>query len=148
MFGFIRIPVNIHRIFFMITTRSADETREFNLAEFIENLKKFRSTASIYNNLAHKAIIKHFYWYTSIPLGTPLGLSLLPIYAILQGYVQDILYDNFKKVYDVDIDTKYNCINDDTFIYLDCIIKINLAKIISVSVKYIKKMPLLIKRTK
>ncbi len=145
MFGFIRIPVNISHMFSTMAKRKNDD---FNIMELIENRKKMLSIRPIYHDLFKRATVKHLYWYSALPMENPLlGLSLLPIYATLQQILIDFLYNHFKKVKDLDVDTKFNYIDDDVFIYFDCIIRINLAKIISVSIKYITKIPLLLKRT-
>lgn len=147
VFGFIRVPINLRRIVKNFSTRNNGEDRDFNIMEIVENYKKMLSAVPIYHDLLKKAKIKHIYWYTAIPMENPLlGLSMLPMYSIAQTYLVDSLYDNFKEVKDIDVDTKYNYLDNQIFIYFDCIIKINLAKIISVSVKYIRKIPLLIKR--
>lgn len=145
MFGFIRVPINIAHMFSTFSKRKNDS---FSLMEIIENRKKMLSIRPIYHDLLRRATIKHLYWYSAIPMENPLlGISLLPMYTIFQQFIIDNIYTHFKKVKDVDVDTKYNYINDDVFIYFDCIIRINLAKIISVSIKYITKFPLLLKRT-
>jgi len=148
MFGFIRVPINISHMFTTFSTRNKDRDRDFNLMEIIENRKKFLSIRPIYHDLLKKATVKHLYWYSALPMENPLlGITLLPIYTTFQQFIIDNVYERFKNVNDVDIDTKFNYIDDDVFIYFDCIIRINLAKIISVSIKYITKIPLLLKRT-
>lgn len=148
MFGFIRVPINISHLFTNYTTRKKDEEKKFSLLEIIENRKKYLSIRPIFKDLQKKATIKHLYWYSALPMENPLlGLSLLPIYTTFQQFILNNIYESFKKVNDVDVDTLFNYIDDDVFIYFDCIIKINLAKIISVSVKYITKIPLLLKRS-
>ncbi len=147
MFGFIRVPINLSKIVNYFSTRKKDEDRDFNIMEAIENYKKMLSVRPIYRDLFKKSSIKHLYWYTALPMENPLlGLSLLPIYSVAQTIFVDTMYDNFKRVKDIDVDTKFNYIDNDIFIYFDCIIKTNLAKIIRVGVKYIAKIPLLIKR--
>jgi len=149
MFGFIRVPINLSRLFNSFTTRKTKEEKDFNIMEVLENYKKMLSIRPIYHDLFRISKVKHLYWYSAVPMENPLlGLSLLPIYATAQQIVIDNLHEHFKKVSDIDVDTKFNYIDNDVFIYFDCIIKTNLAKIISVSVKYITKIPLLLKRTK
>ncbi len=150
MFGFIRVPINVTRIFNAFTMRKTrnDKDKDVNFMEILENYKKMISIRPIYHDLFKKATVKHLYWYSAIPMENPLfGVSLLPIFTTAQQVLIDNLYEHFRKVKDVDVDTKFNYLDDDVFIYFDCIIRINLAKIISVSIKYITKIPLLLKRT-
>lgn len=148
MFGFIRIPINLNRIVNSLTTRKNSEDRDFNIMESIENYKKMLSVRPVFRDLFKKSSIKHLYWYSALPMENPfLGLTLLPLYSVAQSIFVDTMYDNFKKVKDIDVDTKFNYIDNDIFIYFDCIIKTNLAKITIVGVKYITKIPLLLKRT-
>lgn len=147
MFGFVRVPINIYRMFNGFTTRKNKAKKEFNIMEVVENYKKYLSIRPIYQDLFKKSTIKHLYWYSAVPMENPLlGLSLFPIYTTVQQVIISNVYEQFKKVNDVDVDTKFNYLSDEVFIYFDCIIRINLAKIISVSVKYITKIPLLLKR--
>ncbi|GEM_PF-1154388 len=149
MFGFVRVPISLSRILSNFVSRKTDEDkREIHVMEIIENYKKYLSVRPIYQDLFKKATIKHLYWYTALPMDNPvLGLSFLPLVTIIQQYILGSLHNQFKKVNDVDIDTKYNFIDDQIFIYFDCIIRLNLAKIISVSIKYIRKIPVLLKRS-
>ncbi len=148
MFGFVRVPIKLRRIFNSFTTRKTKEDKDLDIMEIVENYKKMLSIRPIYHDLFKISTIKHLYWYSAVPMENPLlGLSLLPIYTTAQQIFVDALHDHFKKVRNVDVDTKFNYIDDDVFIYFDCIIKTNLAKIISVSIKYVTKIPLLLKRT-
>ncbi len=148
MFGFIRVPINLSRMVNNYTTRKTSEDRDVNIMEIIENYKKMISIRPVVRDLFKKSKIKHIYWYSALPMENPLlGISVLPIFTTAQQIMIDTLQDNFKKVSDIDVDTKFNYIDSDIFIYFDCIIKTNLAKIISVSVKYITKIPILLKRT-
>ncbi|NLG81771.1 MAG: hypothetical protein GX490_04495 [Bacilli bacterium] len=149
MFGFIRVPISLSRIFSNFVSRKTDEDeRKVHFMEIVENYKKYLSLRPIYQDLFRKATIQHLYWYTALPMDNPvLGLSFLPIVTTIQQYLLGSIYNQFKNVKDVDVDTKYNYMDDQIFIYFDCIIRLNLAKIISVSIKYIHKVPVLLKRS-
>ncbi|QVK17255.1 hypothetical protein KHQ81_10205 [Mycoplasmatota bacterium] len=148
MFGFIRVPISLQRFIHTATTRKTQEEKDVNIMEIFENYKKMLSIRPIYHDLLERSTIKHLYWYSAVPMENPLlGLSLLPIYTTMQQVFIDYINEHFKKVSDIDVETKFNYIDNDVFIYFDCIIKTNLAKIISVSVKYITKIPLVLKRT-
>lgn len=147
IYGFIRINLNINQFAKYFANRDKkNDNDEFSVIEIVENYKKYLSTKPFIIDFLKSSTIKHFYWYTALPIENVIGLSLLPIYSIAQGIVSEIILENFKKVEDVDIDTKYNYVDNNIFIYLDCIIKTNLGKIIIVSFKYIRKIPLMLKR--
>jgi hypothetical protein len=157
IFGFINIRVNYFKLLKKVVTRKGQRSKEepanevieedFNIIETIENIKKLISARPLMNDLLAKSNVNELNWYSAIPMDNPLmGLSMLPIYTTAQTIVIDYVYDHFNKVKDYDIDTKYNYLTDDVLIYFNCIISLNLLKIMMVSFKYIRKWPLLLKR--
>lgn len=153
LYGFIHIPLNIRKAVLKFMARKDrapedEESDDFNATEIVENFKKLVSTRPFVNSLLAKMTVEEFIWYSAIPMENPLlGLSLLPIYTTAQTLAIDYVYTHFGHVKDYDIDTKYNYLNEDILIYFTSIIRINLLKILIVGVKYIRKWPLLIKRS-
>lgn len=153
IFGFINITLDLKKIVKQFYKRkdlpeAENPPDDFNIMEIIENYKKIISMQPFYHDMLRRTTVDRFYWYTSVPMDDEIaGLAILPIYTTAQTVVVDYLYTHFRKVRDYDLDTKYNFLTDDIFMYLDSIISINLLRIIIVGSKYINKLPLILKRT-
>lgn len=150
--GFIKIRFNLVKMFKKFFVRGVhskkSEAPHFNPIEIVENFKKMVSARPFLADIQAKTTVTELSWYSAIPMDNPvLGLSLLPIYTTAQTLLLDYLYLNFASVRDYDLDTKYNYLTEDVFIYFHCILSINLLNILLTCLKYIRKLPLLIKRT-
>ena len=127
VYGFMRFPIDLSK-------------RLNEISEIIEKIKKVKSAGASNDDIWEKATMVHLFWYMAVPMDMPvMGLALLPIFATVQTVILDNILAPFKKVRNVDTGTLYNYIDNDIYIYFDCIIRINLVKIISVSIKSLLK---------
>ncbi|ERJ10983.1 hypothetical protein [Haloplasma contractile] len=145
IFGFITIPISIQKFVDKFATTHISDQVKFS--ELIENLKKVRNANEMFDELSTKAKITRLHWYSAVPMENPvLGIYFFGAFNAFQSIILSFLSVHFKKIRNIDIDTKINNVDEDIKIYLDCIIETNFVKIITVAVKYYKHIPILIKR--
>lgn len=145
IFSVIKIPINYHPLIKKYVTQRID--RSFDFSELYENTMKVLNSHELLLEYAAHSKIKKLEWYSDIPLEIPVvGFYMYESYTIFQSYILTKIDNTFKKIELTKIDSNVNPFSSKLRIYVDIDISTNLFNSIFVSLKNIKKLPILLKR--